>query len=66
MFRRREKKIPTNDTSQFRSPLQVAECGENAVIIDSIPANDTELIRFCPIDLQKPRTAVNEALRKTI
>ena len=54
MYRRREKKIPTNDTSQCRSPLQVAECGENSVIIDSIPANDTELIRFCPIDLQKP------------
>ena len=54
MYRGREKKIPANDTSQFRSPLQVAECGDNAVIINSIPANDTELIRFCPIDPQKP------------
>ena len=50
-------KIPANDT-QFRSPLQEAECGENA--------NDTALICFCPTDLQSLVTAVHEALRKTI
>ena len=58
-------KIPANDT-QFRSPLQVAECVENVVIIDNIPANDTALICFCPTDLQSLVIAVREALRKTI
>ena len=56
---------PANDT-QFRSPLQVSECHENAVIIDNIPANDTALICFCPTDIQSLVTAVHEALRKTI